>query len=395
MQGIWQPAPFAGFGWSQWTLARPILATEVVLPSDDRQTRRLIRDRCAAAPGVYGMIDAQGELIYVGKSRSLRDRLVSYFYDAAANEKGRTIAARAERLVWEPAAHEFAALVRELELIRRWRPRFNVQGQPGRRRRKYLCLSDGPAPHVTLATLPTAGARACFGPISGGRQGQGGVNRLNLFFKLRDCSQDTKFAFADQRELFPLSRVAGCLRRELGSCLAPCAAGCTTLEYDRQVGAVLDFLRGQGVPLLAKLDREMQAAARARRFEQAALLRDVWADLRWVHNQLERLRQLRARFSFVYPLPGHGRQRSWYLIRAGQLAGVIAAPRDARSARRCLARLAEVYPSAGDAAPKQSQEDFDVLWLISRWFREHPAELDATLMPERAAERCEGLLQSR
>lgn len=387
MQGIWQPTPFSGFGCSQWTAARPILATEIVLPDEDRQARRLVRARCGATPGVYGMINAEGELIYIGKSRSLRDRLVSYFYDTASNEKGRRIIGQTARLTWEPATHEFTALLRELELIRRWRPRFNVQGQPGRLRRTYVCVSQGAAPHVYLASRPTARTQECFGPIRGNWRVRDAVAHLNHYFKLRDCPQDTPLHFSDQRELFPQVRTPRCLRGELGSCLAPCVAGCSTEQYDAQVSRALAFLRGTDLGLLASLEKAMQQAAAEQQFERAALLRNAWTELSWLNEQLDRLRQVRDRYSFVYPLPGYNRQRHWFLIRHGQLAGVMAAPSRRRNASRSLARLEEVYQARG-LTIEASHEDLDLLWLITRWFRKFPDELEKTLPPEQALQHC-------
>ncbi len=127
-----EPGPaFDGFG--AWTLA-PRLARSpagVLLNDDPRETRKLIRQDATCAPGVYGMVDREGELIYVGQSKSLRNRLVSYFAGSAPS-KAQRIIAHTHRLVWETAPDELAALLRELELIRRWRPRFNVRGQPNR-----------------------------------------------------------------------------------------------------------------------------------------------------------------------------------------------------------------------------------------------------------------------
>src|ERR1700731_1903084 len=102
--------------------------------------REKVRKRCPRKPGVYGMVDATGELIYVGKAKCLRSRLLSYFRPNSRDPKAGRILGQTRTLVWEPAPNEFAALLRELELIRRWRPRCNVQGQPTRYRRTYVCV---------------------------------------------------------------------------------------------------------------------------------------------------------------------------------------------------------------------------------------------------------------
>src|SRR5262249_13400949 len=151
----------------------------------------------------------------------------------------------ARRVVWELAPGEFAALLRELELIRRHQPRHNVQGQPLRRRRSYVCLGRRPAAYAFLAARPPATALACFGPVPAVYRAREAVRRFNDWFGLRDCPQRQVMVFADQRELFPAVRTPGCLRHEIGNCLAPCAAACTRAEYRGHVEAAAAFLQGK------------------------------------------------------------------------------------------------------------------------------------------------------
>ncbi len=211
-----------------------------------------VRRECPRGPGIYGVIDERGELIYVGKAKSLRARLLSYFRQSRDAKAGR-IMEQARVLAWEPAPSEFAALLRELELIRRWRPRCNVAGQPAHRRRVYVCVGRQPAPYVFLSSRPparltrqgTIRGPALFGPIPAGERAQLAVRRLNDWYRLRDCPQAQEMIFADQSELFPLPLAAGCMRHELGHCLAPCAAACTWQEYRGNVAAALAFLSGE------------------------------------------------------------------------------------------------------------------------------------------------------
>jgi len=167
------------------------------------------------------MIDAAGELIYVGKAKSLRARLLGYFRPKSRDEKAGKIIKETRRLVWELAGSEFAALLRELELIRRWQPRFNVQGQPRRHRRCYVCIGRRPAAYAFVAATPPSTAAASFGPVPGPRKARESARRLNDWFRLRDCPQKQTMVFADQGELFPLVRAPGCIRHDIGQCLAP------------------------------------------------------------------------------------------------------------------------------------------------------------------------------
>src|SRR5204863_6128663 len=149
------------------------------------------------------------------------------------------------------------------ELIRRWQPRFNVHGQPRRRRRTYICLGRRPAPYVFLSPRPVGNALACFGPVPAGEPAREAVRRLNDWFGLRDCSQKQQMVFAEQHELFPVLRAAGCLRHEIGTCLGPCAGACSQAAYLEKVRAVQTFLAGSDSGTLATLERDMTAASRA------------------------------------------------------------------------------------------------------------------------------------
>src|SRR5262249_13956204 len=119
-----------------------------------RQLRALVRRDCPRRPGVYGMFDAHGELIYVGKAKRLRIRLLSYFRVRGRDRKAERILKCARAIAWEVVPSEFAALLRELELIHERQPRFNVRNHPGRRRHRYICLGRSPAPYVFTTRHP-------------------------------------------------------------------------------------------------------------------------------------------------------------------------------------------------------------------------------------------------
>jgi excinuclease ABC subunit C len=330
------------------------------------------------------MIDETGELIYVGKSKNLRARLLSYFRPHSRDPKAGRIVAETRRLVWELAPSEFAALLRELELIRRWQPRHNVQGQPRKRRRRvYVCIGRRPAPYAFVTGKPPKTAFACFGPVPGAQQAREAVRRLNDWYRLRDCAQNQEMVFADQRELFPLVRGAGCLRHEIGNCLGPCAAACTQEDYTANVRAVLDFLEGKDSTPLAALERDMIAASSALEFERAAALRDKLEPLRWLSRHLQRLRDA-VQHSFVYPVRGTSGGEAWYLVHHGRVAAVVAAPPEGdRSA--ALSALEAVY--SGRDAGATSVDEVDGVLLVAGWFRRHPEERERALTPAEARAR--------
>lgn len=348
--------------------------------------RARVREECPRRPGVYGMVDDQGELLYVGKAKCLRTRLLSYFRPRSRDEKAGRIVANAAAVVWESAPSEFAALLRELELIRRWRPRLNVQGQPRRQRRVYVCVGRRPAPHVFLAPRPPGTAIACYGPVPAGEQARLAVRRINDLFGLRDCPQKQEMIFADQNELFPVVRTFGCLRHEIGSCLGPCAAACTRTDYAARVRAARAFLEGKDLAALEALERDMGTAAAALQFERAAALRDKVEAVRWLNARLEHLRQA-AQHSFVYPVRGHEGAVLWYLIHHGRVAAVIPAPHGAEERKAAAEGIATVYSERSTLPGPPTLEEIDGVLLVAAWFRRYPEERARAFSPAALGER--------
>jgi len=346
--------------------------------------RALARQHVPRRPGVYGMVDLHGELIYVGKAKCLRSRLLGYFRPRSRDPKAGRILRRTRTLVWEETPCEFAALLRELELIRRWQPRFNVQGQPQRRRRTYVCLGRRPAPYVFLNVRPPANALACFGPIPAGPKAREAVRRVNDWFRLRDCPQAQEMIFTDQGELFPVLRAAGCLRHEIGTCSAPCAGVCTHAGYREQVNAARAFLTGENRTPLEHLEKEMTLAAAALAFERAAALRDRLESLRWLVDSLDRVRTARERNCFVYPVTGHNQEEIWYLVQASRVMAMFPAPRDEPSRQQAHSALQAVYGVKPAPPACATTEEIDGILLVASWFRRHPEELAKTVEPAAA-----------
>jgi excinuclease ABC subunit C len=388
VKGLFRRQAFTGFGPLGLfpTAAPPLFAVEGRRPG---RLRALVRREAPRLPGVYGMVGIDGELLYVGKAKCLRTRLLSYFRPRGRDPKAGQIVKDARVVVWEPGPSEFAALLRELELIRRWCPPRNVQGQPNRRRRGYVCVGRRPAPYVFLAGKPPATAFARFGPVPAGAKAREAVRRVNDWFRLRDCPQAVEMVFADEQELFPLARAPGCLRHEIGNCLGPCAAACTRADYAGYYRAAVAFLDGRDDSPLGMLEREMLAASAATQFERAAALRDRLDSLRWLSEHLARVRQA-AEHSFVYPVAGPEGAQTWYLIRRGHVRAAVPAPQDAAGGAAAAAALGAVYRKAGDLPGPPGLDEIDGVLLVAGWFRRHPAERQRTLTPEEALTACRG-----
>lgn len=388
MSGLFPPAIFTDFGPSAYLPnleACRLRHTDIGKSAKLRAQIRLLAPR---QPGVYGMVDAHHELIYVGKAKNLRARLCSYFRPRSRPPKAGKIVAQTRRILWEICPGEFASLLRELELIRRWRPRFNVQGQPLRRRHTFICVGRKPAPYAFLAADPPRTALSVYGPIPAGRRANEAVRRVNDCFLLRDCPQAVEIVFPDQGELFPEVRDAGCLRLELAMCVGPCTGTCSRAAYQAQLQQARAFLAGTDVSPMSLLEQQMEAAAAAQEYERAAALRDRLAPLQWLAGRLERLRYARQRLSFVYPVSGLDGSQVWYLVHGARTLAAVPAPTDAESKARARDAIESAFRAERASWLREAYEHADGMMLVLAWFRKHPAELKRTLTPRAALQLC-------
>src|SRR5262245_28693303 len=315
---LFQDGIFAGFGPNPYD---PLIEQPVVMQVAGKRPAELrgsIRKCAPKVPGVYGMLDPRGRLVYVGKAKNLRARLLSYFRPVSRDPKAGRIVAHARTILWEHAPSEFAALLRELELIRRFRPSFNVHGQPPRRQFRYLCLGRSPAPYCYIHRQVSKNALAVYGPLPGNRRLFDAVRRINDFYHLRDCPQTQKMTFVDQPQLFPIVEPAGCLRYEIGTCLGPCVAAITRTAYSRAARSAKSFLDGRDDAPLRELKNLMIKAASERAYEQAATLRDRIDDFEWLRARLAWLTHARQEYSFVYRVESINCGTIWHLIRGGR-----------------------------------------------------------------------------
>lgn len=336
--------------------------------------REQVRSVCPKLPGVYGMLDGAQRLIYIGKSKSLRSRLLSYFRVDSRNPKAGRIIKDTRSILWEESTSEFAALLRELELIRRYLPRFNVLGKPGMQRYCYVALGRAPAPYAFVERKATGKEIGLYGPVVGQRLAWEAVRRINDLYQLRDCSQRQKLAFADEPDLFPMERSPGCLRVEIGTCSGACVGGCTRADYLQQVERAKAFLEGRDLRLLDELRQQMEAAATAQQFERAAAVRDRLVPLEWLAERLTWLRNARDQHSFVYALPGCDEVELWYFIHRGQVRAVLPKPTTATEQQRAITLSQQIFEKGEPIGKALPSQQVDSVLLVAAWFRRNPQE---------------------
>lgn len=330
-------------------------------------------------PGVYQMRSPNGEVIYVGKSKRVRARLLSYFRGAYPEDKGARIVREAGTIEWIYTPSEFAALLEELRQIKRYRPRFNVAMKRDDRNYAFVKLTRNQAPRLAVVRNASGDERATYyGPFVGASRLREALRELSDALGLRDCAHDGRMAYSDQREIFPPpARTPGCLRYEIGKCLGPCIAAVREDEYRARVAQAREFLDGRDSQVLDVLQRAMEEASERLAFERAGALRDKLQRLEGLREQFTRLRFGVESLTFAYRVTGvHGEDRI-YLVRRGRVRAEVPAPR-APHEWGALREVAERLVAPDERTNAVPGHEVDELLLLTSWFRTRSAELEQT-----------------
>jgi excinuclease ABC subunit C len=263
------------------------------------------------APGVYLMVGRDGEILYIGKAISLRNRVRSYFQEGAVHT------ARTSAMVEKVAdvrtivvTNEVEALILEANLIKRHQPPFNVRLRDDKRY-PYLKVTNEPFPRVVFTRMVRNDGARYFGPYTNAHGLRELIDLVRLVFPLRTC-----------REPIDGRRKRPCLQYHIKRCLAPCVGYQTEEEYDRTIDEVVLFLEGKQDSLLGRLQREMSAAAEHYNFESAARLRDRIVQVRRVTEAQKVVWKSRLDMDLVAIARAQGQAcMQVFLVRGGKLIG--------------------------------------------------------------------------
>ena len=216
-------------------------------------------------PGSYQFKDARGRVIYVGKAKSLRSRVMSYF-GTGLMERTRQMVATADTVEWIGVRNEVEALFLEFNLIQKHRPRFNIRYNDDKSYPYLAVTLDEEWPRaMVLRGAKRKGVRY-FGPYAHAYAIRETLDLLLRTFPIRTC---TKGKFDRYQRLG-----RPCLYAHIEKCAAPCVGAVTHEEYDGLVNELLQFLDGDTAPILDRLDKHMHESSDALEFERAARLRD-------------------------------------------------------------------------------------------------------------------------
>lgn len=221
-----------------------------------------------AAPGVYRMLDAAGEVLYVGKAKNIRKRVIAYARPTGHDTRIERMIAATASLEFISTATETEALLLEANLIKRLRPRFNVLMRDDKSFPYIVITGDHPAPQIMKHRGARNRAGDYYGPFASAQAVHRTLTALERAFLIRSCS-DAVYE----------SRTRPCLLYQIKRCAAPCTGEIALADYAELVREAKDFLAGRSQAVRAELAREMEKAAEALDFERAAAYRDRLAAL--------------------------------------------------------------------------------------------------------------------
>lgn len=216
-----------------------------------------------ARPGVYRMQDARGDVLYVGKARALKNRVVNYTQVARLPRRLQRMVAQTRSMTIVTTNNEAEALLLEAQLIKRYRPPYNVLLRDDKSFPFILLRGDQDFPRIQLHRGARRAKGDYYGPFAGAGQVRKTLNALQKLFLLRSCTDG-----------FFKTRDRPCLLYQIRRCSAPCVGRIDAPGYAALVADAKDFLAGKSTEVQERLGRQMTEAADALDFELAAILRD-------------------------------------------------------------------------------------------------------------------------
>jgi excinuclease ABC subunit C len=272
----------------------------------------LLRSQLPDGPGVYLFKDASGEIIYVGKAKSLKKRVLSYFKQAGdLPPKTSVMMGRARSLEYILTSNEKEAFILESNLIKKHLPRYNIILRDDKQYPWLRLAAEEDYPNLSIVRRPRKDGALYFGPFSSAQSVRRTMKLIDRIFQLRKCRG---------RDLPGRSRP--CLNFQLDRCLGPCTQKITPANYKEVVKQVRLFLEGRSLELVKYLKETMESAAEKLDFEKAARIRD---QIKAVEKTIERQGVVSPRMGDQDVIGLAHREGAFMvvllLIRAGYLTG--------------------------------------------------------------------------
>ena len=312
------------------------------------------------------MKDADDKIIYVGKAINLRNRVKSYFVnDAGHTEKTRQLVKHIDHIEWVVVESELEAFILEMNLIKRYRPHYNIQLKDDKRY-PYIKISyQEPYPKVSVTRRMVHDGSRYFGPYTSVWAVRQTLDMLRKVFPYLTC--DREITGNDQR---------ACLYYDIKMCAGPCIGAITQEEYHHMMESLGDFLEGKSDEIIKKLQQEMKEAADKMLYERAALLRDqIQAASRVVEKQ--KIVSSEDIDSDVIAIARAEDQScvQMFFVRSGKLIGqeyfVLEGTADENDSEVLEAFIRQYYDQAATVPPQMLlPTDLEETKIIHQWLRQ-------------------------
>jgi excinuclease ABC subunit C len=330
-------------------------------------------------PGVYLMHDVDDDVIYVGKTVDLRNRVRSYFHTSAQEHpKTRALVAEIADLDFIVTDSELEALILEANLIKEHRPRYNVRFKDDKRYPYIRVALADPYPKVMITRRIEQDGSRYFGPYTSSSAVHATLDLLRKSFPYLTCNRD--ITGEDERP---------CLYYEIKRCLGPCIGAVSQEAYRAMIDGLIRFLEGHGEQVITDLERRMNAAALGWDFEQAASLRD---QLRAVQS-IVRKQKVVSVAGADQDVVAFAREEDdacvqVFFIRGGKLLGreyfVLEGAQEENDCQVMTAFLKQFYEEAAYVPPEVLLPgQIDEALIIERWLRRKRGDKVTLRVPRR------------
>ncbi|MEX2469956.1 MAG: excinuclease ABC subunit UvrC [Pseudohongiellaceae bacterium] len=225
-------------------------------------------------PGVYQMLGADGQALYIGKARNLKNRVGSYFRASGLASRTLAMVAKIADIHVTVTSSETEALLLEQNLIKQQRPPYNIQMRDDKSYPYILLTDQDTYPRLAFYRGSRKRSGRFFGPYPSAHATRETLQVLQKVFRVRQC-EDSYFR----------NRSRPCLQYQIDRCTGPCVDLISPEEYARDVRFSTLFLQGRSDQLIRELSRAMEEAAAAQQFEKAAKIRDQITDLRRIQEE--------------------------------------------------------------------------------------------------------------
>ncbi len=333
--------------------------------------------------GVYLMRDVDGDIIYVGKTVDLRNRVRSYFHTSAqAHPKTRALVSELDDVEFIVTDSELEALILEANLIKRHRPRYNVRFKDDKRYPYIKVSLADPYPKVTITRRIEQDGSRYFGPFTSSAAVHETLDLLRKSFPYLTCNRE--ITGDDERP---------CLYYEIKRCLGPCIGAVSESEYRVMIQGLIRFLEGRGEEVIAGLQERMQSAADGWEFEQAASLRD---QLRAVQSVVRKQKVVSVSGAdqdvIAFAREEDDACVQVFFIRGGKLLGreyfVLEGTQEEDDRQVMSAFLKQFYEEAAYVPPEVLlPEEVDEALIIERWLKQKRGTKVALRVPRRGKKR--------